>query len=197
MLSASTAPLKLAVIVASVREGRFGPTVANWFVKQAGLRDDFEVDVIDLADHELPYVLSQQPSAEVVEALSKVTPRLEQADAFVVVTPEYNHSFPASLKSLIDWHYTQWQGKPVGFVSYGGLAGGLRSAEQLRPIFAELHAVTIREAVSFHMAWEKFDENGEPKDQSGPAGAAKALLDQLGWWADGLREQRARRPYGK
>ncbi|GHF64523.1 putative reductase [Streptomyces mashuensis] len=193
----SQSPLKLAVVLASVREGRFGPTVANWFVKQAQVRDDFEVDLIDLADHELPYVLSQQPSAEVAEALAKVTPRLEQADAFVVVTPEYNHSFPASLKSLIDWHYTQWQAKPVGFVSYGGLSGGLRSAEQLRPIFAELHAVTVRDAVSFHVAWEQFDANGEPKDEVAPAAAATTLLDQLSWWGDTLREGRARRPYGK
>ncbi|WP_424887392.1 NADPH-dependent FMN reductase [Streptomyces sp. XH2] len=193
----SQTPLKLAVIMASVRENRFGPTVANWFAKKAEAHGGFEVDFIDLADHELPYVISHQPSAEVTETLSKITPRLEQADAFVVVTPEYNHSFPASLKSLIDWHYTQWQAKPVGLVSYGGLSGGLRSAEQLRPIFAELHAVTIREQISFHTAWEQFDENGEPKDEAGTSVAAKTQLDQLVWWAEALREARARKPYGK
>jgi hypothetical protein len=73
-----------------------------------------------------------------------VSPRLTSAEAFVIITPEYNHSFPASLKNLIDWHYTQWQAKPIGFVSYGGLGGGLRAVEQLRQVFAELHAMTER-----------------------------------------------------
>ncbi len=188
----STAPLRLAVVVASVREGRFGPTVADWFSGIAEQRADLTVDVIDLVDHQLPLMLSHSPSEEV----AKVTERLEQADAFVVVTPEYNHSFPASLKSLIDWHYTQWQAKPVGFVSYGGLSGGLRAVEQLRPVFAELHAVTVRDAVSFHSPWGQFDEDGAPKDPSGPETAAKVLLDQLAWWGHALREARAKHPYG-
>jgi NAD(P)H-dependent FMN reductase len=112
-----------------------------------------------------------------------------------VVTPEYNHSFPASLKNVLDWHHTEWQAKPVGFVSYGGLSGGLRAVEQLRPVFAELHAVTVRDAVSFHMAWERFGEDGAPKDDASVA-AAKVLLDQLGWWGNALREARAKTPYG-
>ncbi len=68
---------------------------------------------------------------------------------FVVVTPEYNHSFPGPLKAAIDRHVTPWQAKPVGFVSYGGISGGLRAVEHLRQVFAELHAVTVRETVSF------------------------------------------------
>ncbi|POX63166.1 NADPH-dependent FMN reductase [Streptomyces sp. Ru62] len=193
----STSPLRLAVICASVREGRFGPTVARWFADQARQRGDVEVDYIDLAEHPLPTVLSQSPGSGTAEVLAQLTPRLEDADAFVVVTPEYNHSYPASLKSLIDWHYTQWRAKPVGLVSYGGMAGGLRAAEHLRPVFAELHAVTIREQVSFHNAWEKFDENGDPKDPEAPATAAKTMLDQLTWWAEALREARRKRPYGQ
>ncbi|MEV5432634.1 NAD(P)H-dependent oxidoreductase [Streptomyces sp. NPDC052701] len=193
----STSPLRLAVICASVREGRFGPTVARWISDQARQRGDVEVDYIDLAEHPLPVVLSQSPDGEVADVLAQVTPRLENADAFVVVTPEYNHSYPASLKSLIDWHYTQWRAKPVALVSYGGLAGGLRAAEHLRPVFAELHAVTIREQVSFHNAWERFDENGALKDPDAPVAAAKTMLDQLTWWGEALREARQKRPYGQ
>ncbi|MEU1623909.1 NAD(P)H-dependent oxidoreductase [Streptomyces sp. NPDC020096] len=192
----STNPLRLAIVIGSVREGRFGRTVANWFTALAKRREDLSVDVIDLVDHDLPMALSRNPTPEVAEELAKVSPRLEQADAFIVVTPEYNHSFPASLKTLIDWHYTQWHAKPVGFVSYGGLSGGLRSVEQLRPIFAELHAVTVRDVVSFHNPWGQFDEDGAPKDPSGPETAAKVLLDQLSWWGDALREARAKHPYG-
>ena len=91
-----------------------------------------------------------------------MTPRLAAADAFVVVTPEYNHSYPAPVKTLIDWHFTEWQAKPVGFVSYGGMSGGLRAVEHLRGVFAELHAVTVRDTVSFHGAWDRFGPDAPP-----------------------------------
>ncbi|MFF1560777.1 NADPH-dependent FMN reductase [Streptomyces sp. NPDC058279] len=191
----SNVPLRLAVIISSVREGRFGPVPGQWIAAQARERADLEVDVIDLTEHDLPAALSFNPSPETAEALASVSPRLERADAYVVVTPEYNHSYPASLKHLIDWHYTQWRAKPVGFVSYGGLAGGLRAVEHLRPVFAELHAVTVRDVVSFHSAWEHFGEDGLPKDAEGPEGAAKVLLDQLAWWGTVLREGREKTPY--
>ncbi|MGI5529642.1 NADPH-dependent FMN reductase [Streptomyces syringium] len=195
----SDSPYRLAVVVASTREGRFGPTVAGWFAEQTAQRTDIDVDVIDLADHPLPVNLSSDPSPEAAALLAKVSPRLAEADAFVVITPEYNHSYPASVKNLIDWHYTQWQAKPVGFISYGGLSGGLRAVEHLRPVFAELHAVTIRETISFHSPWGKFDDNGRHLDEeagTAAAGAAKVMLDQLTWWALALREARAARPYG-
>ncbi|GAB2697440.1 NADPH-dependent FMN reductase [Kitasatospora kifunensis] len=187
----STAPLNLVVIVGSTREGRFAPTVASWFAEQARAHDDVTVDVIDLAEADLPHVLSGEPTP----AVAAVTPRLAAADAFVVITPEYNHSYPASLKAAIDWHYAQWQAKPVGFVSYGGVSGGLRAVEHLRQVFAELHAMTVRDTVSFHLAWERFDADGQPHDAHVVNGAAKKMLDQLGWWGRALREARNTAPY--
>lgn len=192
--STSGAPLRLAVILGSVREGRFGPTVTEWFAEQARQHGAFEVDLIDLADFPLPTVLGE-PSPETAALLAEVSPRLAAADAFVVVTPEYNHSFPSSIKNLIDWHSTQWQAKPVGFVSYGGMAGGLRSVEQLRQVFPEMHALTVRDSLSFHNAWNLFDEDGQPKDREGTSTAAKGLLNQVEWWATALRTARAERPY--
>lgn len=186
--------LRLAVIIGSVREGRFAPTVANWFIDVARQHGEFEVDVVDLAELPLPLVLGP-PAEEGLRSLGVITPILEAAAAFVVVTPEYNHSFPASLKNAIDWHFTQWQAKPVGFVSYGGLAGGLRSVEHLRQVFAELHAVTVRDTVSFHGAPAKFHEDGQPKESKECNAAAKVMLDQLVWWAEALREARDKRPY--
>ncbi|MCD0452037.1 NAD(P)H-dependent oxidoreductase [Actinocorallia sp. API 0066] len=189
-------PLKLAVITASVREGRFGPSVTEWFTAHAN--GAFEVDVIDVAEHgDLPLAFPAkgvEPPAEIVAAVGRITPRLEAADAFVVVTPEYNHSYPASLKNLVDWHFTQWQAKPVGFVSYGGVSGGLRAVEHLRGVFAELHAVTVRDQVSFAFYWETWGENG-PQDAEAADTAAKQLLSQLDWWGRALREARERRPY--
>jgi NAD(P)H-dependent FMN reductase len=149
------------------------------------------IDLIDLADVDLPAIYPQRPSAPVDAYIA----RIDRADAFVVVTPEYNHGYPASLKQAIDLPHRQWQAKPVAFVSYGGMAGGLRAVEQLRQVFAELHATTVRDTVSFHMAHASFDASGEPLDVVGPSAAAKTMLDQLAWWATTLRTARAIRPY--
>ena len=190
------APLTLALVVASDREGRFAPVITDWFRSRLAEREDFTVTVVDLAEIDLPTSLSHRPSPAVTAELAKVTPVLEAADAFVVITPEYNHSFPASLKNLIDRHYTEWQAKPVGFVSYGGMSGGLRAVEQLRQVYAEMHAVTVRETVSFHQAHGLFDEDGRHKDPAGAEIAAKALLDQIAWWGTALKDAKSVRPYG-
>ncbi|MEU9502179.1 NAD(P)H-dependent oxidoreductase [Streptomyces sp. NPDC048196] len=181
---------RLAVIVASTREGRFAPVIANWFTRQAETRAHVDLDVIDLAEIR-PYELRH--GSEEYESFAK---RVEEADAFVVITPEYNHSFPAPLKHAIDLLFPQWQAKPVGFVSYGGISGGLRAVEQLRLVFAELHATTVRETVSFALAGNLFDDEGRLHDPAPAEKAAGALLGQLEWWALALRQARTARPYG-
>ncbi|EFL31957.1 reductase [Streptomyces viridochromogenes DSM 40736] len=189
-----TGPLRVTLVVGSNRHGRFGPVVADWLLGRLRDRDDIVADVVDVADAELP--TSFEPTPEATAALSGITPKLAGADAFVVLTPEYNHSFPAGLKNLVDWHYGEWRAKPVALVSYGGLAGGLRAAEHLRQVFAELHAVTVRDTVSFHNAGASFDDEGALRDPAGPDAAAKTMLDQLVWWGEALREAREKRPYG-
>ncbi|MBB4931927.1 NAD(P)H-dependent FMN reductase [Lipingzhangella halophila] len=192
-------PLQLAVIVGSVRAGRLGPTVAGWIAGQARHHGNFTVDVIDLAEIPLPMELpdfGSAPPPAATRALETLSPRLASADAFLVVTPEYNHSYPASLKNAVDWHNRQWHAKPVAFVSYGAISGGLRAVEHLRLVFAELHAVSIRDTVSLHNAGSRFDARGNPTDPDGrTAIAAKSMLDQLTWWARTLRDGRAARPY--
>lgn len=192
-----TGPLNLAVIVGSTRGGRFGPTVAAWFAAEAGRRPGLGLDVVDLAETALPEVLLADGAgpSEVPEPVRRLGERLDRADAFVIVTPEYNRSFPASLKTAIDWYVDEWQAKPVGFVSYGGISGGLRAVEHLRQVFAELHAVTVRNTVSFHCCRDRFDDHGRPIDAAGCRAAAESLLDQLTWWARALRDARAERPY--
>ncbi|GLX94414.1 NAD(P)H-dependent oxidoreductase [Herbidospora sp. NBRC 101105] len=170
--------MNLVVIVGSTRQGRFGPVVAEWFTGHARQRAGLTVEVVDLVHGE--------PGGEALRA----------ADMFVVVTPEYNHSFPGPLKTAIDRHVTPWQAKPVGFVSYGGISGGLRAVEHLRQVFAELHAVTVRETVSFVWAQGQFGDDGRPLDP-GPCGAAAdRLLDQLTWWGRALASARRAHPYG-
>lgn len=180
-----TDPLRLGVIIGSTREGRFGPTIGNWIAAQASQHPDIDVDLIDLIHYATP-----TPDARAFAE------RIKAADAYVIVTPEYNHGYPAPLKHAIDLCYAEWHAKPVGFVSYGGFAGGVRAVEQLRQVFAELHAVTIRDSVSFAGVHGKFDRDGNLKDPMPCETAAKDMLDQLAWWAHALRDARAVRPYG-
>ena len=184
-------PYRLAVIVASTREGRFGHNIAAWFAGQVAQRDDVELDVIDLDDLDIHSRYSSAGRA----ALGDFSDRIEAADAYVVVTPEYNHSYPAALKQAIDFLKTEWQAKPVGFVSYGGVSGGLRAVEHLRAVFAELHTVTLRDTVSLHNYPALFGDDGQLIDPEPVNVAAKKLLDSLGWWAMALRTARVEHPY--
>ncbi|KOV87284.1 NADPH-dependent FMN reductase [Nocardia sp. NRRL S-836] len=190
--------MKLALIIGSTREGRFGTTVADWILDHVRRREDLSVDVIDLADVPLPTVQQATPVVTGVYPSPDVRAfarRIGEAEGFIVVTPEYNHGYPASLKLAIDSVYVDWNAKPVAFVSYGGLSGGSRAIEQLRQVFAEVHAATIRETVCFAMAHSQFDEHGRLRNPDGPDLAAKSLLDQLTWWAGALRDKRAKHVY--
>ena len=179
-------PLLIALIVGSTRAGRFCPVVADWFATRAALRPDMVFDVIDLADVDLPSAYPGERSP----AVAAYVERIGAADAYVVVTPEYNHGYPAVLKQAIDLPREEWKAKAVGFVSYGGLGGGLRAVEQLRQVFAELHVATMRDTVSFHNVHGAFDASGQPRDPEGAALAAATMLDQLAWWARALRTAR-------
>lgn len=189
-------PLNVAVIIGSVREGRIAPVIASWLVGQAGKRDDVALDVIDLVETQLPGELKGHFGGERPPEVTALQPRLAAADAFVVVLPEYNRAYPGALKVMIDTYHAEWQAKPVGFVCYGGMSSGLRAVEQLRLVFAELHAVTVRDSVAFQSPWTMFDAEGHwPKDSAGCDAAAKVMLDQLTWYARALRDARTARPY--
>ncbi|MEU2132078.1 NAD(P)H-dependent oxidoreductase [Streptomyces sp. NPDC018352] len=190
---------KLAIIIGSVREGRFGPVVATWVAEQAAIHGGFDVDVVDLAEIDTPLSLPAASPKSAGDAyprpagMAPLTSALESADAFIVVTPEYNHSYPASLKAAIDWHFTQWTAKPVAFVSYGGAAGGRHAVLHLENVLTELHAVTIRDGLAFpnyFTAWQ----DGHPLDPE-VTGYAKTVLDQLAWWARALRAARETAPF--
>jgi NAD(P)H-dependent FMN reductase len=187
--------LSVAVIIASTRHGRFGPTVAAWFTARAARRRDLIVDLVDLAETRLPDVLVE-PDEALPPPVTALAPRLAAADAFVVVTPEYNLSFPAPLKTAIDWFYEQWQAKPVAFVSYGRESGGLHAVGQLRQVFTELHAVPLRTGVHLPCYWEQFAADGSwPRTSADCDAAVAATLDHLTWWGRALRAARRRDPY--
>ncbi|MCF6467676.1 NAD(P)H-dependent oxidoreductase [Nonomuraea sp. MG754425] len=194
-------PLNVAVIVGSTRAGRVCDAVAGWFAERARRREDLAIEVLDLAAYAFPpcYPQGATPSMRRFAAAVAV------ADAFVVVTPEYNRSFPASLKQAIDFAYDEWQAKPVGIVAYGSGSCGHYAVEQLRTVFSALHAVTMRDWVGLDLLGPGMTEPGP--DDPGPAGncrphdtddrlrAVAALLDQLTWWGRTLRAGRRDQPY--
>ncbi|KAA6462950.1 NAD(P)H-dependent oxidoreductase [Acidobacteria bacterium AB60] len=171
--------LRVGVIYGSTRPGRFCDTVVRWVAGQIRAGGKFEVDLIDPA----------------TEGAAAVKEQLGRADAFLVVTPEYNHGYTAPLKALIDANGVEWHAKPVAFVSYGGVSGGLRAVEQLRLVFAELHAMTVRDSVSFAGVWEQFDAEGALKSPERAQRSMGTMLKRLHWWAVALRNARAAEPY--
>jgi len=190
---------KLVILIGSVRNGRFGPTVASWVADRAREHGGFDVEVIDLAEFEVPLALPAESPLYAGESYPRpasmrpVTEVLDAADAFVVVTPEYNHSYPASLKALIDWHFQQWAAKPVAFTSYGGASGGRHAVLHLENVFTELHAVTIRDGLAFPNYFVTWND-GELQVEQAPE-LAKVMFDHLDWWAKALRSARVATPY--
>lgn len=193
MTSSSTQSLDLALIYGSARPGRFCDTVARWAVERIERHGGFGLDVIDPID---PAVALGVAGTD-AEARAALRRRIGQADAFVVVVPEYNHSYPAPLKALIDSAKDEWNAKPVAFVSYGATSGGIRAVEHLRQVFAELHAFGTRDGVVLANAWNQFDEAGALHEPAGAETAARVMLARLGWWARALRDARTARPYAE
>jgi NAD(P)H-dependent FMN reductase len=181
LTQAATRPLRLALIYGSTRRGRFCDTIANWAMIEIERHGGFMLDRVD-------------PAHSVTDHFAGV---LDAADAYLVLVPEYNHGYPAPLKALIDAYYDQWQAKPVAFVSYGGVSGGIRAVEQLRQVFAELHAVTVRDAVSFANAADQFDGQGQLHAPARARRNAATMLARLHWWAMVLQEARRTRPYAE
>lgn len=172
----------LQIIVASTRPGRRGAAVATWVHRIAAEHGGFEVEVIDLASVGLP-ILDEPHHPRLQQYIQAHTrawsATIDRADAFLFVTPEYNHSFPAALKNALDYLFLEWGDKPVGLVSYGGVSAGLRSVAALKPVLAALRMVPALEAVSIPDFGARFDEDDTFNSDAGLDAAAKAMLDEV------------------
>lgn len=186
-------PVHIAVLIGSNREERLGDAVADWVGRELNQCQKVTWSVVDPLELDLPLRMNDD-SHPGVQTLHQ---QLTAADAVVVLTPEYNHSFPAALKHLIDYAFYEWQAKPVGFVSYGARSGGTRAVEQLRPVLAELHAITVRDTVALPNVWEQFDDQGQLRNPEGPAHALGRLVAQLRWWALASKLAGAEVPYSQ
>ncbi len=190
--------LKIAVIIGSVRPNRFADTPAGWIAGQAKKLPGAQVEVIDLKDYPMPFfdepmgpsLLDKHYSHDTVKKFSAT---IDAADAFIMVTPEYNHGTSGVLKNALDQLFPEWNRKAVAFVSYGS-TGGARAVEHLRQVVAELEMVSIRSAVLipgstlFPIMMGKAEWNAET--EAGLQQNADKMLGELVWWATALKTAR-------
>jgi NAD(P)H-dependent FMN reductase len=195
-MATTSDPLRIVVILGSTRDNRFGETVAHWFMSRATERGDLTFQLVDLRDWEFPYYDHSLPPSRIEygEMAQRWADIIGPADGFVVITPEYNHGYPAVLKSALDAVYREWVRKPIAFVSYGGWAAGTRSVEQLRTVAIELQMAPIRPSVALQLAPRLFDAEGNLKDPELINTTTTMMLDDLAWWAHALRDARAANP---
>jgi NAD(P)H-dependent FMN reductase len=187
---------KLMIVIASTRPGRVGLPVARWFTERANEHGAFDVQVVDLAELELPFL--DEPHHPRLRRYTKDhthewSEMVDGADAFVFVTSEYNHGYPASLKNAIDYLNHEWKDKPVGFVSYGGVSAGTRAVQQLKQVVTAIKLYPVTEAVNIPFVTQFVDADGVVQANEVMEQAAAAMLDELllvEGTLRGLRDQR-------
>jgi NAD(P)H-dependent FMN reductase len=184
----------LMIVIASTRPGRGGSAVAEWFTERARSHGGFVVHVVDLAELTLPFV--DEPNHPRLGQYTKPHTRdwsaqVAAADAFVFVTPEYNYGYPAPLKNAIDFLHHEWVYKPVGFVTYGGVAAGTRSLQQLKQVVSALKLTPVTEAVNIPFYTQFIDEDGVLHSNEVMRKAAQAMLDELARLEEVLRPLRS------
>lgn len=186
----------IQIILGSTREGRKGDKVARWVTDAAKTRSDFTHELLDLKEWNLPMFndpVSPSKGEYSYDYTKKWSEKIAAGDGYLFITPEYNHGYSAALKNALDHLYLEWNKKPGAFVSYGGVAGGTRAVEQLRQILIELQMVPVRSGLAIPFIWDAFDENGAPKNKEVLEKQLNGIFDQLVWWAEILKEARARK----
>lgn len=184
---------RLAVVICSTRPGRSGLPIGEWFADAAREHGGFEVDLVDLAEVDLPF-LDEPKHPRLREYTHQHTwdwsKRVLSADALVLVTAEYNYGYPAPIKNAIDCLSREWAYLPVGFVSYGGIAAGTRAVQQFKQVVTTLRMTPVFENVNiaFHA---RHIEDGVFTAPDGTAEAAKAMLDEMVRNEQSLRGLRA------
>ncbi len=205
-MTSASKPLKIQVILGSTRDGRYGDKPARWIADEFAKQPGVAVELLDLRDWPLPFFNEAIPPAagkRANVAANAWGAKLAEADAYVIVTPEYNRGYPAVLKNALDWVYTEVNQKPVTFLSYGG-AGGARAVEQLRQVANELKMAPIRTGIHLplesYLATMKLTAPVDPalyNDNQRLKGQADAAITELLWWANALRTARNQVALGK
>lgn len=193
----NNAPISIKIIIGSTREGRFGDKVAVWIAEEFKKQENLSVEILDLRDYAMPFFnesvspsYKQEPYKN--KTVARFTSKIAEGDAFVIITPEYNHGTSGVLKNALDWVYQEWNKKPVAFISYGSV-GGARAIEQLRLIAIELQMTPIQMSVHipgeqyFPVLFGKADAN---KMFAKLTNTASEMITQLLWWTRVLKTAR-------
>ena len=184
-------PVKLAIIIGSTRPGRKGEAVARWVHEIARQRNDADVELVDIQDFNLP--LLDEPVPPSMGQYSKPhtkawAAKIDSFDAYVFVTPEYNHGTSGALKNAIDYLYREWNNKAAGFVGYGS-AGGVRAVEHLRLVMGELQVADVRAQVMLSL-FTDFENFSEFKPAQRHEASVTSMLNQVIAWGGALRTLR-------
>jgi NAD(P)H-dependent FMN reductase len=187
--------MRLEIIIASTRPGRLGLPVANWVEDAANKYAKFDVNVADLAEINLPFL--DEPNHPRFQQYTKQhtkdwAKRIDAADAYLIVTPEYNYSGPAALINALDYLSHEWSYKPVGFVSYGGISAGTRSVQHIKSVVTTLKLVPVVEAVNIPFVTKSIADDGTFMANESNEKAAIIMFDELYKWAVGLKEMRSK-----
>lgn len=187
--------LTLQIILGSVREGRGGAAVARWFEETAQHDARFRTEFVDLKALALP--LMDEPNHPRLarythEHTRRFSRIINRADAYVFVTTEYNFGIPGALKNALDYLAQEWNGKPMSVISYGGISGALRAAEDLRRVGVALNMVPLNHNVVAPLYRQQCDDAGVFSPNPTQFEAARDMLDALAEWGAMLRERRMR-----
>lgn len=185
--------INLHVVITSMRPGRVGLPVGEWFDTYARADGRFNVRLVDLMEVNLPFMDEpnhprlEQYTKDHTKAWSKT---IDEADAFAFVTPEYNYGMPASLKNAIDFLSREWAYKPAGFVSYGGISGGTRSVQHAKQVVTTVNMMPMSPAVNVPFVAKFINDDGRFEPNEPLEKGATALLDELEKWAAALKPLR-------
>ncbi len=185
---------KLLVIAVSTRPSRAGFPLTTWILERAKAHAGFAVELADLKEENLPlFDEPQHPRLRQYEHehTKRWSAKVDAADAFVFVTPEYNHGPPPSLINALTYLSQEWAHKPVGFVSYGGPAGGTRAVQLVKPMMAGLKSVVLLESVMVPVFTKSIDEKGVFNATEAQDASANGMLDALVKWTAALKTLRA------
>ncbi len=184
--------MKIQIILGSTRPGRIGKNVADWVYAEAGKRSDIVVELVDVADFNLPLLDEPVPPSmgeHTKDHTKKWGSKISEADGYVFVTAEYNHSIPGAFKNAIDFLYKEWNDKAVGFVSYGS-NGGSRAVEHLRGLSGEVRLADVREQLMLYLA-NDFENHRVFTPAVAHAAQLTKVLDQLVRWTKAMQGVRA------
>jgi NAD(P)H-dependent FMN reductase len=185
--------INLKIIIASTRPERKGPAIGAWFTDIAKNHGAFEVKVLDLAEINLPFL--DEPNHPRFKKYTKEhtlvwSREIEEADAFIMVIPEYNYGFTAPIKNALDYLFQEWNYKPVGLVGYGGVAAGTRAIQMLKQVLTALKMMPLMESVNIPFFAKHIDETGKFTGDEILHKSALGMLNELEKWANGMNEMR-------